>query len=298
MVPGGGAQGHELNPLGPVGEQPVPRQMTVEDLLAEGEALLLGHHVETGCTPHRFGAFHDEGGLAGVERVGVDLEEPVRSLLEDEGEGVEREVGAEPGIAGGVPVAPWPECHLVGRSDPAVDPIGRHHQVEIAQLLRGADLGPEAEIDTKSAAALLEHSEQGAAGDRREPLTERADDPAPQTDIDRPPTDEAVGDGGMGLAIGIARARTAFPQRTPPPTRRWRRPIAFEHGDLVVAGTGHEQGEEEPGRAAADDSDPHLRRGRRPAGPARPGRRRWAAAPARRSRPPRTHGRSRAVPRR
>src|SRR5258705_9233561 len=67
-----------------------------EELLAEGERLLLLHAVESGRAPGLLRRLDDEGRSVLVELVSVRLEQAVWRLFEGEGERVEGLVGAEP----------------------------------------------------------------------------------------------------------------------------------------------------------------------------------------------------------
>ena len=71
-------------------------EMVGEQLLAEPDALVRVHLAEPGGLPGLVGGFDDEGRGVRVELVGVNLEPAPLGLLEDEGEGVQQLLGAEP----------------------------------------------------------------------------------------------------------------------------------------------------------------------------------------------------------
>ena len=128
---GGVADEHDVLPAGPpvprpvadgdegpphrfVGQQPVPAQPGREQVLAEGQALGLGHRVEAGRAPRRFGALDDERAPVGVVGIGVDLEQPMRRRREDEREDGQGHVGPEPHVLAGRGGEAAPEGRGVG----------------------------------------------------------------------------------------------------------------------------------------------------------------------------------------
>ena len=101
VVPAPVVHGHKRAPGGSVRHEAVLTQVLGEELLAEGQALRLGHHIEAGPAPGRLGALDDEGGAVGVVGIGVHLEEPVPGGSEDEGEDGQGQVGAVPDVLAG-----------------------------------------------------------------------------------------------------------------------------------------------------------------------------------------------------
>src|SRR5438270_7962845 len=73
-------------------------ELGLEKPLAVGDAGRLACLVEAGPPEGVLGAFDDEGAGARVEGIGVDLEQAMLVAPEDEGEGIERQVGPEPGV--------------------------------------------------------------------------------------------------------------------------------------------------------------------------------------------------------
>src|SRR4029453_8170541 len=97
-LPRGVGDLREVEPDRAVGEQLATLEVAGEEPLAEREPLVLVELVQAGASPGRLGALNDEGAPALVERVRMHLEEAVLGLAKDEREGVEDEVGAEPGV--------------------------------------------------------------------------------------------------------------------------------------------------------------------------------------------------------
>ena len=246
----------EIEPERAVREQLVALEVAGEELLAEGEAVLLAQLVESGAAPRRLRALDDERARALVERVGVHLEEAVLGVAEDEGEGVEHEVGAEPDVLAALGLDGRAELALVGLAEEAVDAVGRDHEVGVVRLL--VDLHAEREIDPEGEAAPLEDLQQALARDRREGVPLRAEDAAAVADVHPIPAGEGVRDGEIGLLVGVAeRAERVLAEDDAPPERGVRR-IPLEDGHVEVAvGLLEQDRQVEPGGAAADDRDPH-----------------------------------------
>ncbi len=124
----------EVEPERAVREELAAAEVAREELLAEREALLLVHRVEAGRAPHVLRALDDERAHALVVGVGVDVEEPVLGLLEDEGEGVEDEVGAEPDVLRALRLDARAE--LAERADERVRAVGADDEVGLGERRR------------------------------------------------------------------------------------------------------------------------------------------------------------------
>ena len=153
----------EIEPERPVREELAAAQLVREQLLAEGQALLLVHLVEPGRAPHRLRALDDERRHALVERVRVGVEEPVLGLAEGEREGVEDVVGAEPDVLAAL--GPHLRPKVAELPHEAVRTVRADDEVGLRKLV---DLEAELERDAQLAAPFLKDLEQPLARDRGE----------------------------------------------------------------------------------------------------------------------------------
>src|SRR5690606_21671252 len=101
VMPAPAANALEIDPgrtplVARVAHQPMAVQMGREESFAEGDRLLLAGRGPAKGTPGRFRAFDDEGTGRLVEAMDMRLEPAVPGLLEDEVEGVEELVRAQP----------------------------------------------------------------------------------------------------------------------------------------------------------------------------------------------------------
>src|SRR5690606_28196414 len=184
---------------------PVTVELTGEQLFAKADGLVLFHPVEAGPRPRIAGGLDDEGRGVGVEPVGMGLEPAPRRLLEDEGEGVEQLVGAEPDEPVAANVDVGPEMIGVGGTDAAVDAVADDDQVSIAELLEPRHLGLEPEVDPQSRRTPLQDVQEPLARDAGEAVAAGADDPVPEMNVDIVPVGERL--------VDFLRRRTVGPNQ-------------------------------------------------------------------------------------
>ena len=262
VVPARAAHGGEAAPDGAVRHQLVPLQELAEQRLAEGDRVGLARPLEARRAPHLLAALHDPRRHALVERVGVDLEEPVLGLGEEEGEGVERTRGAQPAEAAG----PLLDGGLERRGElaprQAVDAIGRDDEVVIArELAERRGLVLEAQLHAERAAALVEDGEQCAPRERGEAVAARHRAGAAVVGLDRLPAAEARRDRGEALRVGVAEGAEGLVGEDDAEAVGVVGAVALHHGD---AGARHrppqQQREVEPARPAAQHRHAHGQR--------------------------------------
>ena len=144
-------------------------QLLGEQRLASAQRLGLVHLVEAERAPRVLRGLDDPGARVLVEGVGVDLDEPGLGLLEDEGEGVEHEVGAEPDVLAALRRDAFAEVRRVGLAHEAVDAVRADDEVRVRRQLGDVGhLGLEAQVDAELARAALEDLEEELARDGRE----------------------------------------------------------------------------------------------------------------------------------
>ncbi len=107
-------------------------------------------------------------------------------------------------------------------------------------------------------AASLQDLEQLLARDAREAVPARGDDPIAHVDVDVVPVGQRGRDPGEGVGVGGAEVDHRLVGEHHAPAEGVVAAVALEHGDVGV-GTGllEQQGDVQPGRAAADDRDLH-----------------------------------------
>ncbi len=162
---------------------------------------------ETGGAPGGVRALDDPGRHRFVVRVGVDLEEAGRALLEEEGEGVERARGAEPAEAGAAVFDPRRDGVGELAAGKAVDAVGGDEDVVAVrgELGERREVALEAERHAELAAALLQDGEQRAPRQRGEAVAARHRAGAAVEGVDGVPAPEAGGDRAVARGIGVAK---------------------------------------------------------------------------------------------
>jgi hypothetical protein len=93
----------------------------------------------------------------------VDLKEPVRRLFENEGEGFQRFIGAEPAEFAFAPVELGLEVFRIRLTNETVDTIGGDDQIGIRELFQVGDFTFEFEPNPQVASALVEDQEKPLA---------------------------------------------------------------------------------------------------------------------------------------
>jgi hypothetical protein len=199
-------------------------------------------------------------------------------LAEDEPERVEHEIGAEPHVLAALRLDNAAEHIGVTGPEHAVHAVGRHHEVT-RDRRRIVDLHAELELDAELLAAALQDAEQLLAGDRREGVAARAQEPSPVADVDGVPPRERVGDLDVGLQVRLAQLAERLAGEHHAPAERRVGRIAFHDADLMTRIPLLQQDAEvQPGRTGTDDRDLHVSvilRSPWPADRPRRCRRRW-----------------------
>src|SRR5262249_12968254 len=142
-----------------------------------------------------------------LEWIGVNLEDAVRSLAEDEREGLERLRRAEPREAGLAPRDRRPETLRVLRAHDRVQPVRREDHVARPQLRFLPDLAVENELDAQLAAARVEDLEQSLARHAAEAVARRSHARVGVPRLDVAPVHELPADLRVRLGIGFLEVR-------------------------------------------------------------------------------------------
>ena len=109
-------------------------ELSSEELLTVREAFSFISLIEAGPSPGSLVAFDNERAGLTVKGVSMNLKQSVRVLTEDEGEGVEHFICAEPDISRLAHVPARLEDLGIGLADHTVDPIGGDGEVTIRKL--------------------------------------------------------------------------------------------------------------------------------------------------------------------
>src|ERR1700730_4575389 len=160
VVPTFLAQRREVNPERAVRHQTPPAKLWLEEGFAVGDAVGLTRRFQAGTAPRILRALHDEGAGAGIERIGVDLEQAVIVATEDEGEGVERQVASKPHVFRRMHDDLSLEELRVGPANEAIDAIRADDEIGALELAEIADLVLELEPYAERPAAPLKDIEQ------------------------------------------------------------------------------------------------------------------------------------------
>jgi hypothetical protein len=222
--------------------------------------------VQARAPPDVLVALDDEGrerllglSLAGdLERIGVDLEEAVLALLEDEGEGRERLGRAQPGELAPAPVDRGLEVLGVPLAHEAVDAVGGQDQVRARELGGVLDLALELQAHAELAAARVEDLQQALARQTAEAVARRAHTGAAVEGLDVGPGREALLDGREALRVRLLEAAQRLVGEDHAPAEGVVGAVALVDRDLGLRERlAHQDAEIEPGRAPADRGDLH-----------------------------------------
>ena len=231
-----------------------------EQLLAEGDRLLLLHLLEAGLAPDLLRRLDDEGRVGRVEPVGVRLEPAVLGLLEIEGEGVEQARRAEPDKAVAAHVDVGPVGGGVLGADAAVEAVAGDDEIGVGVVGRRLRVGLEHQLDADFLAARLQDVEQALATDAAEAVAARRDPGAADVDLDVVPVVERVEDLCRARRVGRLQVAERLVGEDDTPAERVVGLVALDDDDLVRwVLLLHQQREIETRRAAADADDLHIR---------------------------------------
>jgi hypothetical protein len=144
----------------------------------------------------------------------------------------------------------------VGPPQPAVDAVGRHHQVVVLELGRVLDLGLEPHLDAQLQRPAGEDVEQPLAAHAEAVPVQAGLRLAVDQDALAGPAEGLAGDGGGGRGVvGGQALQQVVPEHHPTAVGDAGR-VALEHGDLVAGVAPLQQdGQVQPGRAAADTGE-------------------------------------------
>ena len=210
--------------------------------------------VEAQRAPRVLRGLDDPGARVLVEGVRVDLDEPGLGLLEDEGEGVEHEVGAEPDVLAALRGDAFAEVRRVGLAHEAVDAVRADDEVRVREL---AHLAFEAQVDAQPVRPPLQDLQEQLPWDGRERVPARAHLAPAVVDVDRRPAREGVGDLEVGFRVGVAQgAQGLLGEDDAEPEGRVGR-VALEDRD-VVARLLHQDREVQARRTGTDDAHLHA----------------------------------------
>ena len=262
----------KFDPLGVVGEQRPALKLLGEQRGAELDARVVGNAgrkrsgcrgVKPGTAPRVLVGLDDERAHPRVVGIRVRLEHAVGCLADEELERVERLLDAHPHV----PAVPWLQGRgelLVQRAPhPARRAVGADDQVGPAELRQRWCLGREAHIGAQRERAVLQDPEQLASAERRESVSAGPRRLSAEPDVDVGPPGEALGDGGVGLGVGVLEHRERLVGEDDAEAERVARPIALVDDDLRVRrDLAHEDREVQPSGPPTDDRNTHdsLRR--------------------------------------
>ena len=152
----------------------------------------------------------------------------------------------------------WPQVIGIAGSGVAVDAVAGHDQIDLARqgidVGLGGELDPHAEFECPAGEDL----EQAHPGQRGEAVPVGGDRPSPVADIHRAPVAELRFDrrDRIGIGLGDVGERLVGEHHAEP--ERVAAAIALVHRDVVGwVLLGHQDAEEQVGRAAPDAGDLH-----------------------------------------
>jgi len=233
-----------------------------EQALAERDAFLARHAVETGGLPDFLRRLDDERRRVAIEAVRVRLEPAPLRLLEREGERVEEPVRAQPDVAAAAALDLRLEHGGVLGPHRAVDPVARDDEILRPESVLVGDVGLEHEPDAERLAARLQDVEQALASDPAEAVAARGDRASLEVDVDVVPVAERGEDLRVRLGVGRFQVAERLVREHDPPAEGVVRQVALDDADLVPrVGLLQQEREVQPGGAAPDAEDAHGRLG-------------------------------------
>ncbi|CAB4922794.1 unannotated protein [freshwater metagenome] len=258
----------EGDPLAVVRDEAAAGEGIGEDLADPLDALGVAHSgrkagridpVEPGTMPDVLGPLDDERARVGVHRVGMHLHDAPLCFLDEELEGVEDRVRAEPDELAPTRVDRRAELRCVGIADRGVDAIaGEDEVVARHELLDRRGLGAEQDVDAVRQRAALQHMEQLLAAHRREAVAADGDGLVAQRDVDIVPVGERLAHVVKGRAVGCLDTAERLVAEHHPEAEGVIGGVALPHGDLGVGVQLLDQAREvEAAGATADNRDPH-----------------------------------------
>ena len=242
-----------------VAHQAVAAEMALEQHLAGGDAVRHAHPIEAEPPPGGLVALDDEGRGRLIEAIGVRPDPAVLGLLEDESEGVEQPIGAEPDVFVAAQLDARPKCRGEALAHAAVDAVRRDDQIGVAISGKILDLALELQPDAEAARALLQDVQQALAGDAGKAMAARADDVPLEVDVDVVPVLEGCLDRGSALGVVLPEIGECLVREHHAPAEGVVGAVALDHQHVVrrVAQL-HRDREVEPRRASADADDLHA----------------------------------------
>ena len=243
-----------------VAEQWLAAEIAGEDRLAPFDDCGLVHRVEAKSSPGLGRTFDDEGRAIVGKAIGVGPDPPRLGLLEGEGEGIETSRRAEPDELVGALIDLDPERIGAKIAHPAVDSVGRDHEVIVAPGCRvGVALVIVIDCDPKLFGAGRKQVEQLLAADTDEPMPRRAVAFAADVDVDVVPMCEPVTDARRGYRVIGLQIVDRLVGKDDAPAEGHAARIAFEHANLMPrVAQFHRDGEIETRRSRTDAGNLHL----------------------------------------
>ena len=250
------AHGGEGAPHGAVREQLVSLELLFEELAAVSDRVRLARALKTSRLEGLLAALDDPGRGLTVEGVGVDREQAVLVLLEDEGEGLEGLGRAEPAELALAPVCGGLEDVGVALTDRAVHPVGCDDEVVVVVGLELIDLDSELQLDPELSAAVVEDVQELLARETAEAVPSGERSPAWVEGLDVAPVGEVGADLTEALGVGLLEAGEGLVAEDDPPAEGVVGLVALDDADLCLREglLQEDPGVEAPG-AAAENSE-------------------------------------------
>ncbi len=240
-------------------EQTVPLQLLGEECLTEGQGGVFIVLPETGRAPGGIGSLDDERGAAGSILVGVNPPEPVRRMLEEEGEGRKGSGCTEPDEPIGPPLEARSELRGVLVPQDAAHAVRGDDHIRRAEGGGIGHLHAEAEIHLQLTGAACQDAEQGSSFDSREAMSGRGDDRTAIVDVDVFPPGQRAGHFPGRLGIGLRQILLGSLGKNHAKTEGVIALIPLDDEHLVArVGPLHQDGEVETRWSATDDVNLHT----------------------------------------
>ena len=253
VMPAHAAHDRELAPERAVREHRCAVQLLGEEPRDVCGGRLLVLDAEAARLERRVGGLDDQRALARRVHVGVQVPDPRLVLAEAVGESRQGRPGAEPHEAVRPRLDRRLQMHRELRAHPAVDAVGADDEVRAAVRLDSRVLGLEAHPDAERRRAPLQDLQQGETADPGEAVPARPEHVALEVGVDVVPVGEVRRDLAVARLVGAPEVGERLVGEHDAEAEGVVGAVALDHLDRGV-GTArlHQDGEVQPGRAAAD----------------------------------------------
>ena len=234
-------------------EQFIAAEIFGEQVFTPCDALADRHFAEAQRLPGIFGHLDNKSAGVVIEAVGMGPYPALFGLDEDEGEGIELVMGAEPDKAVLALIHAGLKFIRIGLAHPAVEAVSGNDKVVPEIRLKALDLGLKCYRYAECGSAALQNIQHAAPRDAAKPVPARGDGGALEMHIDIIPMGKAIENFLRRFGIVIAQILDRRVGEHHAPAERVVMRVALDHMDIMPRiAQFHRYGKIKPGSPAAD----------------------------------------------